>query len=128
VLDVIGRDRRDAWQALGDLKKEEAMFKFTELLNDSCPAFKPFVEAHITNIEMEKQQAIREELKAKEQAEMEVIHKEQMKKEEKEKEAAEERKRRIQDALNAQTFYQFKEYAEQQYPGNPEQVRWDYGL
>lgn len=34
----------------------------------------------------------------------------------------EEQKRRIQDALNRQTFEQFRAYAEQQYPGNPEQV------
>lgn len=30
-------------------------------------------------------------------------------------------RRQIQDALNQQTYYQFKVYAEQQYPGNPEQ-------
>lgn len=31
-------------------------------------------------------------------------------------------RRQIQDALNVQTFHQFRAYAEQQYPGNPEQV------
>lgn len=30
-------------------------------------------------------------------------------------------RQQIQDALNQQTYYQFKAYAEQQYPGNPEQ-------
>ncbi|CAG2061963.1 unnamed protein product, partial [Timema podura] len=30
-------------------------------------------------------------------------------------------RRQIQDALNQQTYHQFKAYAEQQYPGNPEQ-------
>lgn len=32
-------------------------------------------------------------------------------------------RRQIQDALNQQTYSQFKAYAEQQFPGNPEQVR-----
>jgi hypothetical protein len=31
-------------------------------------------------------------------------------------------RRQIQEALNQQTYHQFKSYAEQQYPGNPEQV------
>lgn len=31
-------------------------------------------------------------------------------------------RRQIQDALNQQTYHQFKSYAEQQFPGNPEQV------
>lgn len=31
-------------------------------------------------------------------------------------------RRKIQEALNQQTFTQFKSYAEQQFPGNPEQV------
>lgn len=32
-------------------------------------------------------------------------------------------RRQIQEALNQQTYEQFRKYAEQQYPGNPEQVR-----
>ena len=31
-------------------------------------------------------------------------------------------RRAIKDALNQQTYLQFKTYAEQQYPGNPDQV------
>jgi len=34
----------------------------------------------------------------------------------------------IQEALNQQTFHQFKAYAEQQFPGNPEQVPFFYIL
>lgn len=33
-------------------------------------------------------------------------------------------RRQIQDALNQQTYNQFKAYAEQQFPGNPEQVNY----
>lgn len=42
----------------------------------------------------------------------------------------EEQRRQIQDALNIQTFSQFRAYAEQQYPSNPDQqaVLIRYGL
>lgn len=46
VLDVIGRDRRIAWQSLGSLSKEEAMLGFVELLDKSCPLFRPSIEAN----------------------------------------------------------------------------------
>ncbi|KAJ8687094.1 hypothetical protein QAD02_022888 [Eretmocerus hayati] len=72
VLDVIGRDRKVAWQSLGDISKEQAMEGFIVLLDKLCPLFRTFVEAQ-------------------------------------------------KHALNQQTYYQFKSYAEQQYPGNPEQ-------
>ncbi|KAH7972228.1 hypothetical protein HPB52_009763 [Rhipicephalus sanguineus] len=85
-LDVVGRDRRQAWISLGDTDRETAMKKFIELLNLKCPLFRPFVEAHKADMEEK------------------------------------ERKRRlIQEALNRQTYHQFKAYAEQQFPGNPEQ-------
>ena len=51
VLDVIGRDRRLAWQSLGNTTREEAMAGFVSLLNKLCPLFKPFVEAHKWDIE-----------------------------------------------------------------------------
>lgn len=35
-------------------------------------------------------------------------------------------RRQIQDALNVQTYRQFKSYAEQQFPSNPEQVYVQY--
>ncbi|VDL71188.1 unnamed protein product [Nippostrongylus brasiliensis] len=38
-------------------------------------------------------------------------------------EVFETQKRQIQEALNAQTFHQFSAYAQQQFPGQPEQVR-----
>lgn len=128
VFDVIGRDRRDAWQTLGNMSKDKAMLNFIQLLDVSSPAFKPFVEAQKADIEMKKQQAILAEFKEKEEAEKEILKQEQLKRDEAEKEIAEERKRQIQDALNAQTYIQFREYAEQQYPGNPEQVSWSFQI
>lgn len=119
VFDVIGRDRRDAWQSLGSTPKEEAMVSFIELLDNVCPLFKPFVEAQKANLE---EKAKFDEERRKQEMLLEMQKQEEMRKAEEEKAAAEERKRQIQDALNAHTFQPFKAYAEEQYPGNPEQV------
>lgn len=121
VLDVIGKNRRDAWQALGDMGKDEAMTGFIKLLDESCPSFKPFVKAQKTDLE---EKAKFEEEQKKEKILLEMKRQEELKREEEERAAAEERKRQIQDALNAHTFQHFKAYAEEQYPGNPEQVRY----
>ncbi|KAK6642311.1 hypothetical protein RUM44_014034 [Polyplax serrata] len=93
VLDVIGKNRRDAWQALGDMAQK-------------------------TDLE---EKAKFEEEQKKEKILLEMKRQEELKREEEERAAAEERKRQIQDALNAHTFQHFKAYAEEQYPGNPEQ-------
>ena len=37
---------RQAWADLGDLSKDEAIIKFVTLLNEVCPMFKTFMEAH----------------------------------------------------------------------------------
>ncbi|KAL3174377.1 hypothetical protein MRX96_040962 [Rhipicephalus microplus] len=106
-LDVVGRDRRQAWISLGDTDRETAMKKFIELLNLKCPLFRPFVEAHKADMEEKerKRQRLEEELSKQEQERLRQL----------------EQKRLIQEALNRQTYHQFKAYAEQQFPGNPEQ-------
>ncbi|KAL0266742.1 UNVERIFIED_CONTAM: hypothetical protein PYX00_009200 [Menopon gallinae] len=121
VLDVIGRDRRDAWQALGAMKEYEAMNNFIELLDKSCPLFKPFVEAQKADMEEKAKQALIEEERRKNEMLKEIERQKELEKAEAEREAAEARKRQIQEALNEQTFQPFKAYAEEQYPGNPEQ-------
>lgn len=120
-MDVIGRDRKAAWQSLGDLSKEQAMESFIVFLDKICPLFKTYVEAQKRDVEEkarlkkeEELQKIEEEKKLKEQEA-------EKKKEEEERLKQEHHRRLIQDALNQQTYYQFKSYAEQQYPGNPEQ-------
>ncbi|KAK5643713.1 hypothetical protein RI129_007558 [Pyrocoelia pectoralis] len=92
ALDVVGHDRRLAWQKLGKLDVNQARAGFIELLSRRCPLFTAFLEAH--------------------QAEEKVLQ-EQIRKEEA-------IKRQIQQALNEQTYEQFRNYAEQQYPGDPE--------
>ncbi|XP_076763218.1 Golgi resident protein GCP60 [Xylocopa sonorina] len=121
VLDVIGRDRRVAWQNLGDISKEQAMEGFIILLDKLCPVFRTVVEAQRRDID-EKLRLKKEEeaRKLEEERRLKELDK-QRKKEEEARLKEELQRRQIQDALNQQTYYQFKMYAEQQYPGNPEQ-------
>lgn len=121
VLDVIGRDRRLAWQNLGDISREQAMEGFIVLLDKLCPLFRTVVEAQKRDSE-EKQRLKKEEeaKKLDEERKLKELE-EERKKQEEERLKEETQRRQIQDALNQQTYYQFKVYAEQQYPGNPEQ-------
>lgn len=121
VLDVIGKNRRLAWQNLGDISKEQAMEGFIILLDKLCPLFRTVVEAQKRDIE-EKLRLRKEEEARKLEEERRLKELEEQKKKEDEARLKEEiQRRQIQDALNQQTYYQFKMYAEQQYPGNPEQ-------
>ncbi|KAK9309209.1 hypothetical protein QLX08_001149 [Tetragonisca angustula] len=121
VLDVIGRDRRLAWQNLGDISKEQAMEGFIVLLDKLCPLFRTVVEAQRRDIEEKLRLKKEEEARQLEEERRLKEIDEQKKKEEEARLKEEIQRRQIQDALNQQTYYQFKMYAEQQYPGNPEQ-------
>ncbi|XP_044749031.1 Golgi resident protein GCP60 [Coccinella septempunctata] len=120
ALDVVGKDRRLAWQKLGNLTTDQARSGFIELLSRRCPLFTTYIEAHRREKkererrkkEDEKKRLVEEEEKLRKEQEEKVIQ------EQKEKEEA--IRRQIQQALNAQTFDQFKQYAEQQFPGDPE--------
>lgn len=46
ALDVVGRDRRLAWQKLGNLEPDQARAGFLDLLNRLCPLFTTYIEAH----------------------------------------------------------------------------------
>lgn len=121
VLDVIGRDRRLAWQNLGDLTKSEAMESFINLLNSLCGSFKPYMEA----IMKDKEERLKLELERK-RKNQEAMEKEKkildaQKQTEEQRYKEELQRRQLQDALNQQTYHQFKAYAEKQFPGNPEQ-------
>ncbi|KAJ3658648.1 hypothetical protein Zmor_010375 [Zophobas morio] len=120
TLDVVGKDRRLAWQKLGKLSADQARAGFVELLSRRCPLFSAYVEAH-------RREKKDQERKAKEEEKRRLIEEEErLKKEEEEKLIQEQLtkeeaiKRQIQQALNEQTFDQFRKYAEQQFPGDPE--------
>ncbi|KAG4074446.1 hypothetical protein HA402_014398 [Bradysia odoriphaga] len=121
VLDVIGRDRRMAWQQLAKISKPQAMEGFVDLLDRLCPLFKPYVEAIKKDREEKHRLAIENEQKEREQQKIEEQRSEEQRKAEEQKNREEVQKRQLQDALNQQTFHQFKAYAEKQFPGNPEQ-------
>lgn len=108
TLDVIGKDRRVAWQNLGSMSKEEAIDRFIELIDKLCPSFSPYLEA----VKKNKEEMLRLELQQKRKAEEEQ---EQKKLKEHEERAEEEKlnkeelqRRQLQDALNQQTYHQFK--------------------
>ncbi|EFA02230.1 Golgi resident protein GCP60 [Tribolium castaneum] len=120
TLDVVGKDRRLAWQKLGKLSTDQARAGFVELLSRRCPLFSAYVEAH-------RREKKEQERKAKEEEKRRLIEEEEKQKKEEEAKLIQEQltkeeaiKRQIQQALNEQTFDQFRKYAEQQFPGDPE--------
>lgn len=98
ALEVIGQDRRSAWQALGDMSEREAMEGFVMLLMKIYP----FPE---TAIEVENRD----------------IHKKGGDEDLNEVEDDEQRIKSIKEMLNQRSYYTFKELAEKRCPGNPEQ-------
>ncbi|XP_059622025.1 Golgi resident protein GCP60 [Phlebotomus argentipes] len=121
VLDVIGRDRRVAWQQLGDIGRGQAMQGFIDLLDRLCPTFKPYAEAIRKDKEEKVRQAEHDQQLEKERQVLEQLQLEEQKRIDDEKNRAEQQKRQLQNVLNQQTFHQFKAYADKQFPGNPDQ-------
>lgn len=121
AFDVIGRDRRIAWQSLGGITKSQAMEGFIDLLDRSCAAFKPYFEAIKKDREEKERLAQEQERRRNEELELERQQEISRKLLDEQKSREELHKRRLQDALNQQTYLQFRAYAEKQYPGNPEQ-------
>ncbi|OWR45042.1 Golgi resident protein GCP60 [Danaus plexippus] len=121
VLDVIGRDRRAAWQMLGQMSQIQAMAGFVHTLDRLCPLFKPYLEAIQKDLEEKKQQELKksEEEKAHSELQNRIIMEKE--KQQSTKLTEEQQVQRIKDALNAQTYDQFLQYAQQQYPGNFDQ-------
>jgi len=114
TFDIIGKERRAAWEALGELTKEESKEKFSSKLLELAPGFKEY----IISASKDKEEKTKLEEKLRIEKEEEEV-KSKLREEERIKE--ETQRRAIQDALNRQTFQQFKSYAEQQYPGNVDQ-------
>lgn len=121
AFDVIGRDRRMAWQNLGSITKAQAMEGFIDLLDRSCAAFKPYIEAIKKDREEKERLAAEQERQRTAQLELERQQEYNRKLADEQRSREELQKRRLQDALNQQTYLQFRAYAEKQYPGNPEQ-------
>lgn len=121
VLDVIGKDRKIAWQKLGSMSRTVALASFVEILDQSCPLFLPYVEAKKKEAEMLAEKEKQEIEKEINEQKLKVLQEEEDARRKLETEEQEEKRKRIKEALNTQTFAQFKVYAEQQFPENPEQ-------
>ncbi|KAL5276967.1 ACBD3 family protein [Megaselia abdita] len=121
VLDVIGKDRRVAWQSLGNMSKEEAIDKFIELVDKLVPSFSFYIEAVKTKKQENFRLELEEKRKEEEEKERKLLKDDEERKEEEKLNKEELQRRQLQDALNQQTYHQFKAYAEKQFPGNPEQ-------
>ncbi|KAL5241193.1 hypothetical protein ACI65C_008603 [Semiaphis heraclei] len=121
VFDVIGRDRRLAWQALGDMSTENSMVNFVKLVNKECTLFKHTVEAY--KADLIEQKRITDENMKKEQEELEkqLALMELKQKDEEDRYRQENTKQLIQEALNKQTYSQFLTYAQNQFPNNPDE-------
>merc|ERR1711993_169848 len=88
------------------MSQDEAMMTFIDKVSELMPHLKPYLEA-----------LKKEEEALKEAAEMA----EATKIADTERQKQEEQRRQIQDALNRQSYNEFRAYAEQQYPNNPDQ-------
>ena len=110
TFDIIGKERRAAWEKLGDLSKEDAREQYSSRMLELAQGFKAYI---IEASRAKELKLAEEERAATERAEEEVrtqaLNAERVKEET--------QRRAIQDALNKQTFQQFRSYAEQQYPG-----------
>lgn len=113
-LDIVGKARRQAWTALGHMPKEAAKRSFINTLHEICPAFMPYIEAVQQNKREKNEVKLHEvfdeklRLENKNEAEMEKYNEEMQ-------------LRKLQDALNEQTYDQFKVHVDKMHPGNPEQ-------
>lgn len=90
-------------------------------MDRSCAAFKPYVEAIKKDREEKERLAQEQERQRAEQLELERQQEINRKFLDEQRSREEQQKRKLQDALNQQTYVQFRAYAEKQYPGNPEQ-------
>lgn len=103
------------------MNRDTAMLSFIETLNSACPLFHACVEAYKKEIEM-KTEKEKEDLEKQHREEEKLkIEAEEEEKRQAEMKEQEEKRKQIKEALNFQTYDQFKTYAEQQYPENPDQ-------
>ncbi|CAB09005.2 Golgi resident protein GCP60 [Caenorhabditis elegans] len=111
-LDITGNDVNKAWRELGSLSRDEAMASFVFLVDRVCPPFKGFIadKKAIKDAELKEFAPQVTEQSAQPPSLQQVDQR-----------LFEDQRKQIQEALNAQTFHQFSAYAQEQFPGQPEQ-------
>lgn len=106
-FDLVGSDRTKAWKDLGTLSTSDAMSAFITLLDVVCPSFRDFVNEHLQSQVNFKSEEHEEN---KVQSDFQAMN---------DLERFEVQRQQIQEALNRQTYHQFRAYAQQQFVGDP---------
>jgi len=105
-FDVVGNDRRKAWEALQDMAPDVAKQQFCEILESNVPAYTSFInekkkeiDAEILRKKLEQEERIRLEEEEKERIRKEVEEKERLRLEEEERQrlALEAEKQRVKE-------------------------------
>uniref|UniRef100_A0A0N5APB9 GOLD domain-containing protein n=1 Tax=Syphacia muris TaxID=451379 RepID=A0A0N5APB9_9BILA len=109
----------NAWKSLGDLSTSGAMSSFVTLLDSICPPFRDFVSEFVEN-EVKQQQQKQQQQQREENA-AEATAEKPPAPSTHDLEKFESQRRQIQEALNQQTYHQFRAYAQQQFVGDPVQ-------
>ncbi|KAF6035296.1 hypothetical protein EB796_006404 [Bugula neritina] len=125
-LDVVGNDRKQAWQALGEMSKDRAMKEFIKVLHKCSPSLKPYLYAYNVQKEEEERQRIAEaerQKKAEEEAEKARQQAEESQRLSAGQPSSQQlmQEQQVRQALNQQTEGQFRAYAQSQFPGSVEQ-------
>ncbi|CAB4009968.1 Golgi resident GCP60 [Paramuricea clavata] len=68
-FDVVGNDRKIAWEGLGDMAKEKAMEEFCSLVEKIAPELEAYLEAQCREIEENRRKKLEEERRKREEEE-----------------------------------------------------------
>ncbi|CAG9536083.1 unnamed protein product [Cercopithifilaria johnstoni] len=110
-FDLIGSDRMKAWKDLGNLSTSDAMSAFVTLLDIVCPLFRDFVNEQLQSQANLKSEDHLDHQQNNVQSDVfQAVN---------DMERFEAQRQQIQEALNRQTYHQFRAYAQQQFVGDP---------
>uniref|UniRef100_A0AAF5I2F8 ACB domain-containing protein n=1 Tax=Strongyloides stercoralis TaxID=6248 RepID=A0AAF5I2F8_STRER len=135
-LNFTGSDTRKEWQKISNYSKNEAMLEFVNLLGVVCPNYNSFIENQ-DFICLTKPKIVKETLEQLNVNDLnttlpfdlpnsttlsiaESAFAEPEFESEEHRKLYQEQKKRIQEALNKETYHQFKAYAQHTLPGEPE--------
>ena len=77
TFDIIGKERRAAWEALGDLDKDEAKAQFLAKLMLAAPTFEEFIATKTEQRRLEEQKKAEEAKKSAEEAAAKALREEE---------------------------------------------------
>lgn len=113
-FDVIGNDRRRAWEGLGNMQAKEAMKKFCSLLGTCSPELRPWMEAQQKEKEERERLQREEEERQRREAEEAAERERQRLLAEEMQRQAEEEERRKQEEIRKQQEQVLQQHQQQQ--------------